>query len=187
MALQLYTVREQLQSGRKAVLAAVRGFGYGAVEPYDVRTDPDALRADLDEAGLSVCSVHARALGAGADALLDGAAAVGADTVIVPSVPAERFADLEAIKALARDLNEAAARAAGRGLRFGYHNHAFELASVADGRTGLEALADALDPAVLLEVDTYWAAVGSQRETVPPGKMSPPCSAGSATGSATCT
>jgi sugar phosphate isomerase/epimerase len=161
LALQLYTVRDQLQSGRKAVLAAVRGFGYGAVEPYDVRTDPDALRADLDEAGLSVCSVHARALGTGADVLLDGAAAVGADTVIVPSVPAERFADADAITALARDLNAAAARAAGRGLRFGYHNHAFEFSAVG-GRTGLEALADALDEGVLLEVDTYWAAVGGQ-------------------------
>ncbi len=30
------------------------------------------------------------------------------------------------------------------------------------GRTGLEVLADALDPAVILEVDTYWAAVGGQ-------------------------
>jgi sugar phosphate isomerase/epimerase len=30
------------------------------------------------------------------------------------------------------------------------------------GRTGLEVLADALDPAVLLEVDTYWAAVGGE-------------------------
>ena len=165
LALQLYTVRDQLPSGRKAVLRAIRGFGYGAVEPYDVLTDPEALRADLDEAGLAVCSVHARALGEDADALLDGATAVGADTVIVPSVPAERFADSDAIAALARDLNEAAARAAGRGLRFGYHNHAFELAPVA-GRTGLEALADALDPAVLLEVDTYWAAVGGQ--DVPP-------------------
>jgi sugar phosphate isomerase/epimerase len=161
-ALQLYTVREQLPSGRKAVLRAIRDFGYGAVEPYDVRTDPRALRADLDEAGLAVCSVHARALGEDAGALLDGARAVGADTVIVPSVPAERFADSAAIAALARDLNEAAARAAGQGLRFGYHNHAFELAPAAGGRTGLEALADALDPAVLLEVDTYWAAVGGQ-------------------------
>jgi sugar phosphate isomerase/epimerase len=172
-ALQLYTVRDQLPSGRPAVLQAIRGFGYGAVEPYDVRTDPEALRADLDEAGLAVCSVHARAMGEDADALLDGALTVGAGTVIVPSVPAGRFADLEAIAALARELNEAAARAAGRGLRFGYHNHAFELASVADGRTGLEALADALDPAVLLEVDTYWAAVGSQRETSSPGEDVP--------------
>jgi sugar phosphate isomerase/epimerase len=160
-ALQLYSVRDQLPSGRRAVLSAIRGFGYGAVELYDVRTDPGALRADLDEAGLAVCAVHARALGEDADALLDGSLQVGADTVIVPSVPAERFADAGAVAALARDLNEAAARAAGRGLRFGYHNHAFELPPVAGYQTGLEALADALDPAVLLEVDTYWAAVGS--------------------------
>jgi sugar phosphate isomerase/epimerase len=161
LALQLYTVRDQLAAGRKDVLAAVRGFGYGAVEPYDVLTDPRALRADLDEAGLAVCSVHARALGPEADALLAGAQVVGAGTVIVPSVPAERFASPESVAALARELNEAAARAAGWGLRLGYHNHAFELAPVA-GRTGLEALAGALDEAVLLEVDTYWAAVGGQ-------------------------
>jgi sugar phosphate isomerase/epimerase len=161
LGLQLYTVRDQLASGRSAVLEAIRGFGYAAVEPYDVLTDPEALRADLDEAGLAVCAVHAKALGEDADAQFDGASTVGADTVIVPWADPERFADADAIAALARELNEAAARAAGRGLRFGYHNHAFELA-VVGGRTGLEALADALDPAVLLEVDTYWAAVGGQ-------------------------
>ena len=131
LALQLYTVRDQLASGRKAVLEAIRGFGYGAVEPYDVLTDPEALRADLDEAGLAVCAVHARALGEDADALLDGARTVGADTVIVPWAPPERFADADAVRSLARDLNEGAARAADRGLRFGYHNHAFELPPVA--------------------------------------------------------
>jgi sugar phosphate isomerase/epimerase len=161
LALQLYTVRDQLASGRKAVLGAIRGYGYAAVEPYDVLTDPEALRADLDEAGLAVCAVHAKALGEDAGAFLDGAKTVGADTVIVPWAPPERFADADAIAELARELNEGAARAAGLGLRFGYHNHDFELAMVG-GRTGLEALADALDPAVLLEVDTYWAAVGGQ-------------------------
>ena len=169
LALQLYTLRDQLPAGRKAVLRAVRDFGYGAVEPYDVLTDPEALRADLDEAGLAVCSVHARALGEKAGPLLAGARAVGADTVIIPSVPAERFAGPDAVAALARDLNEAAAQAAARGLRLGYHNHAFELAPVA-GRTGLEALAGALHPDVLLEVDTYWAAVGG---AVFPGGRSP--------------
>jgi sugar phosphate isomerase/epimerase len=161
LALQLYTVRDQLASGRKAVLGAIRGYGYAAVEPYDVLTDPEALRADLDEAGLAVCAVHAKALGEDAGAFFDGAKTVGADTVIVPWASPERFADADTIAELARELNEGAARAAGVGLRFGYHNHAFELAMVG-GRTGLEALADALDPAVLLEVDTYWAAVGGQ-------------------------
>ena len=168
LALQLYTVRDQLPAGRKALLRTIRSLGYGAVEPYDVRTDPAALRADLDEAGLAVCSVHARALGEEADALLDGARILGAGTVIVPSVPAERFADSDAIKALAREFNETAARAGERGLRFGYHNHAFEMSPVADGRTGLEALADSLDAAVLLEVDIYWAAVGGPTPPTPP-------------------
>jgi sugar phosphate isomerase/epimerase len=161
-AVQLYTLREQLPHGRREVLRALRDFGYGAVEPYDVKTDPEQQRADLDEAGLAVCSVHAKALGEDAGELLAGARTVGAGTVIVPWADPGRFADKAAIEALARELNEGAARAADQGLRFGYHNHWFELESDVGGRTGLEVLADALDPAVILEVDTYWAAVGGQ-------------------------
>jgi sugar phosphate isomerase/epimerase len=161
-ALQLYTLREQLPNGRREVLRAVRDFGYGAVELFDVKTDPEQQRDDLDEAGLAVCSVHAKALGEDADVLLAGAKTVGADTVIVPWIDPERFADRETIRALARELNEGAAKAADQGLRFGYHNHWFELESNVGGRTGLEVLADALDPATILEVDTYWAAVGGQ-------------------------
>jgi sugar phosphate isomerase/epimerase len=162
-AVQLYTLREQLAAGsRLAVLRSLSGFGYGAVEPYDVATDPDRLRDELGEAGLTACSVHARALGEDAPVYLAGARTVGASTVIVPSVKPERFADADSISALARELNEGAAKAADYGLRFGYHNHWFELESVISGKTGLEVLADALEEKVILEVDTYWAAVGGQ-------------------------
>lgn len=161
-ALQLYSVREQLATGAMPVLRRIADFGYGAVEAYDVRTDPGQLRADLDEAGLAVCGVHAKILDEDDDVLLRGARAVGADTVIVPSVPRERFADAEAIAGLADEFNEAAVKTADYGLRLGYHNHDFELSSIVGGRPGLEVLADALDPAVILEVDTYWAAVGGQ-------------------------
>ena len=162
-AVQLYTLRDQLAAGsRLAVLRSLRGFGYGAVEPYDVATDPGQLRDHLAEAGLTACSVHARALGEDARSYLAGARTVGAGTVIVPSVKPERFADADSVRALARELNQGAARAADYGLRFGYHNHWFELESVIGGTTGLEVLADALDETVVLEVDTYWAAVGGQ-------------------------
>jgi len=163
-AVQLYTVREQLEaSPRLAVLRSIAGFGYGAVEPYDVVTDPERLRDDLEEAGLAACAAHARVVGSDdAHAYLAGARTVGAGTVIVPSVKPERFADADSIGALARELNEGAAKAADYGLRFGYHNHWFELESDVGGTTGLEVLADALDDDVVLEVDTYWAAVGGQ-------------------------
>ena len=106
--------------------------------------------------------MHARPFGDQADAAFRGAQAVGADTVIVPHMPPERFASADGVRALARELNDASGRAAAHGLRLGYHNHDFELSSLIGGRPALEVLADLLDPAVLLEVDTYWAAVGGQ-------------------------
>jgi sugar phosphate isomerase/epimerase len=161
-ALQLYTVREELTGDRKGVLARIAALGYGAVEPFNVLEDTEGLRADIAAAGLTVCSVHATPIGEQADAVAAAARALGADTIIVPYLDPDRFADADSVQAVARDLNEAAGRVAGQGLRLGYHNHDFELSSLIGGRPALEVLADALDDAVLLEVDTYWAAVGGQ-------------------------
>ena len=161
-ALQLYSVREQLTADRAGVLAQVAAMGYGAVEPFGILNDPAGLRADLDAAGLLVCSVHATPTGADAEAVARAARTLGADMVIIPYLPPPRFADADSVLALARELNELAAQMAGRGLRLGYHNHDFELSSLVGGVPALEVLAHHLDDAVLLEVDTYWAAVGGQ-------------------------
>ena len=44
----------------------------------------------------------------------------------------------------------------------GYHNHEWELESTIEGQTALEYFAGLLDPELVLEVDTYWVAVGGQ-------------------------
>lgn len=161
-ALQLYTVRDQLAAGRKGVLAQVAADGYGAVEAFGILEDPAGLAADLAAAGLAVCSAHATPAGEQADAVIAAARVLGTDTVIVPYQPPARFTDAASVRELAAELNAMAARLAADGLRLGYHNHDFELASVIGGRPALEVLAGSLDDAVLLEVDTYWAAVGGQ-------------------------
>jgi sugar phosphate isomerase/epimerase len=161
-ALQLYTVRELLPGNRAAVLAQIAAFGYGAVEPYDVLTDTAGLQADLAAAGLGVSSVHAVPSGDRAEAIAAAVATLGADTIIVPHLDPARFADADSVQAVAADLNEMAAWAAGHGLRLGYHNHDFELSSLIGGRPALEVLADQLSDGVVLELDTYWAAVGGQ-------------------------
>jgi sugar phosphate isomerase/epimerase len=160
--LQLYTVRDQLATDRAGILKRVVDYGYGAVEPFGITSDPQGLRADLDAAGLSVCSVHAIPVGEEAEAVIAAARTLGADTVIVPYLPPPRFADADGVREVAAELNEAAARLAGEGMRLGYHNHDFELSSLIGGTPALEVLAEQLDDAVLLEVDTYWAAVGGQ-------------------------
>ncbi len=161
-ALQLYTLRDQMTTGRAAVLARVAALGYGAVEPFAILSDPDGLRAELDATGLSVCSVHAAPMGEDAEAVVRAARTLGADTVIIPYLPPPRFADADSLRALARELNELGAWTAGQGLRLGYHNHDFELSGLVGGVPALEVLADQLHDTVLLEVDTYWAAVGGQ-------------------------
>ena len=132
------------------------------MEPFGILDDPAGLAADLAAAGLAVCSVHATPAGEQAGPVAAAARVLGADTVIVPYLPPARFADLDGVRAVAAELNGMAARLADEGLRLGYHNHDFELAPLLGGTPALEVLADQLDPAVLLEVDTYWAAVGGQ-------------------------
>jgi len=161
-ALQLYTVREQLAAGRAGTLRQIAALGYRAVEPFNVLDDPGGLAADLAAAGLAVCSLHAAPTADQAGAVIRAARALGTDTVIVPYLPPAAFADADGVRAVAAGLNGMAARLAGHGLRLGYHNHDFELATVVQGRPALEVLAGALDDSVLLEVDTYWAAVGGQ-------------------------
>jgi sugar phosphate isomerase/epimerase len=172
-AVQLYTVREQMATDRKGVLAQLAAFGYGAVEPFNILSDPEGLRADLAAAGLDVCGVHANPAGEQFEAVLDAARVLGADTIIVPYLPPSRFADAEAVRDVAGELNETSRRVVDAGLRLGYHNHDFELSSTVAGRPALEVLADLLADEVLLEVDTYWAAVGlgprGSGGTAPPG------------------
>jgi sugar phosphate isomerase/epimerase len=160
LAVQLYSVRDRLTADRAGTLRRLAEIGYRAVEPYDPLADPAGFRALTDELGLSVCSTHAPVLGDRRDELPAALAIVGTDSVIVPAIRPDEFADADGVDRTARRLNETAAWAAGHGLRLGYHNHWWELACQVDGRSALEALAQRLSPEVFLEVDVYWASVG---------------------------
>ena len=96
------------------------------------------------------------------DEVFAAAAAVGVGTVIDPAIPEARWQTAEGIRGVADQLGAMAERAAGHGLRLGYHNHFWELATIVDGRPALELFAELVDPALILQIDTYWAAVGGQ-------------------------
>jgi sugar phosphate isomerase/epimerase len=162
LAIQLYSLRDQLAADRDGTLRRLAAFGYRAVEAYDPVSDPAGFRTVADELGLMVCSTHAPVFGGDAQRAEVAAAArtLGTDTVIVPAIASADFADRAGVRQVAARLAEAAAWAAGEGLRLGYHNHHWELSQLVDGRPALEVLADGLPAEVFLEVDIYWAAVG---------------------------
>ncbi|WP_052850515.1 sugar phosphate isomerase/epimerase family protein [Streptomyces avicenniae] len=163
LGVQLYTVREAIAADRDGTLARVAALGYTAVEPYAPTDDPEGFRRVADDLGLTVPGTHAVQLVREDDParVLDAVATLGTTLAIVPAgIPAEDFTHLDGIRRAADLLNGLAELAAAQGITLGYHNHWWELEPVIDGRHALELLADHLDPRVVLEVDTYWAAVG---------------------------
>jgi sugar phosphate isomerase/epimerase len=159
LAVQLYSVRDAAAADLPGTLARLAEIGFTRVEPFDIASDPGGLRDALQAAGLDAPSAHAR-LDEDPGRVLEAAATVGVRTVIHPYTPPERWATEADVAAVADELARAAEAASEYGLRVGYHNHHWELASVLDGRPALELLAERLPEAVDLELDTYWAAVG---------------------------
>ena len=159
LSVQLYTVRNALAEDYDGTLERIAGYGYTQVEPFGFVNFLDGLRK-LGQHGLSAPTAHVGLVTGDQDAIFAAATELGIQTVIEPHVPVDRWQTEDSIKQIADELNAAATKAAGHGLSVGYHNHAFELESVFDGRHGLEILADHLAPEVGLEVDTYWAYAG---------------------------
>ncbi len=159
-SVQLYSVRTALAEDAAGTLDRLAAIGFTQVEPFDFAARVDVLEPALAQAGLTAPSGHAGLVAGDREQIFDAAERLGIGTVIEPFVGPDNWQDHDSVARTADALNRAAEAARKRGLRVGYHNHHFELESTIDGTTALEHFATLLDPAVVLEVDTYWAATG---------------------------
>ena len=160
LSIQLYTVRNAIGEDLGAALKRVAGLGFTTVELYDFVERADEYARLLAENGLRPSSAHVHLVGADLDVVFAAAKTVGVTTIIEPLVVPERWTMIGDITDTANALNHASSLAAKEGLTVGYHNHAWELENSFDGTSALEVFEALLDPAVVLEVDTYWATVG---------------------------
>ncbi|PJJ70992.1 sugar phosphate isomerase/epimerase [Diaminobutyricimonas aerilata] len=161
VSVQLYSVRDAIAADLRAALDRVAAIGFENVELYGFVDKVDEYATALEATGLRALSAHASLVGSDdVQRTLDAAATLGVTTLIDPAVREENWTSREALTATADFLNELAPAAAERGITLGYHNHWWELESQVDGRPALEVFAELLDPAVVLEVDTYWVEVG---------------------------
>jgi sugar phosphate isomerase/epimerase len=172
-SLQLYTLRNAIQEDLPGTIRKVAEIGFTQVEPYNFVATAKELGEALRENGLTAPSGHAPLLSQDQDQIFTAAKELGITTVIDPFIPADRWQSAEDVQATAAQLNEAAKKGAGYGIRVGYHNHQWELESLIEGRTALEYFADLLDPELVLEVDTYWVAVGGHDPVDILGKLGP--------------
>jgi sugar phosphate isomerase/epimerase len=152
IGLMLYTVRDECARDFEATLRAVAAMGYEGVELFDLHGhDPAAVRAWLDELGLTACGRHAglEAIETQLPELAEEAGVLGWRRLAVSWLDPTTLEAADLPGRLAR----AAAAARVLGVELGFHNHDAELRPLASGRTFLDELPSEL----FLELDLGWA------------------------------
>ncbi len=164
VSFQLYSAREF--TPWPDVLKTLASLGYTQVEGFGgTYEDPGAFRALLDQNGLSMPSGHffpMEQFEDDAGKVLQTAGALGMERLFVPAVPPEqRVSDAAMWQSIGERLEVIGKTIRDGGLRFGWHNHAFEFAPCPDGRLPMEILLDAA-PSIEWEMDVAWIVRGNQ-------------------------
>ena len=156
IAVQLYSVRHDLEKDLPGTLKAVREMGYEGVEFYGGYIRPEVLLKGLDDSGLKIVGWHTPITNI-MPGLIEAAILynkrIGNNSLVVPALPAQYTENREGWLKAAEILNNAGKRLAEEGMYTGYHNHHTEF-SLVEGETPWDILAVATDKNVSLQMDT---------------------------------
>lgn len=130
IALELYSVREDLARDVRGTLQAVVAMGYQGVEfAGQPRNSAAELRSILDEVGLTCCGWHTPFALVQAEKLQETIAfnqTLGNNKLIIPGIPAELRQTRADWRKLADFFNQLTDQLAPYGMVTGYHNHHVE-------------------------------------------------------------
>jgi len=159
IALQLYTIRDQLGLDFAGTVRKVAQMGYGSVEFAGTgELSASELVALLDSCGLQAVGPHVAidALSNELEESLDYFAQVGCPYITLPYMP-DAYRTPDRFDQTCRFLNRVGQACKQRGFTFCYHNHAFEFETKIGDKTLFDALYDQTDPELVKgEVDVYW-------------------------------
>jgi sugar phosphate isomerase/epimerase len=165
IGVQLYTVRRLLQNDFEGTLARLAAIGFREVEFVDYYgRSPQAVRAALRSAGLEAPSAHVpiEAARDSWERVLEAARVAGHKFLLVAWLPEAERRSLDGYRAAADLFNRLGNQAQVAGIRFAYHNHAFEFGQL-EGRLPYDVLLERCDPRyVSFEMDLYWITKGGQ-------------------------
>jgi sugar phosphate isomerase/epimerase len=161
---ELYTVRNIIDQDTDGVLKRIAEIGYIEVEPG--RAVLDKLAPLLAKHKLKPVSCHMeQELVVGGDAkvtlvqAIDSAKQAGAKMMIFPYLSPAKRGGADAMRKFADQMNEAGAKVVAAGMKFGYHNHAFEFGGN-PGERPIDIFLERFDPKVVgFQLDVFWVSV----------------------------
>ena len=160
VALQLYTVRDNVAEDFVGTLVKVKEMGYDGVEfagLYD--HSPAQIKHWCDSVGLVALSAHVPfdEMVQDIDKVIADYKAIGCEYIVVPYVSEECHPDGENFFNMIEDIKTWGKKAHEAGLTLLYHNHDFEFKKLDNGQCGLDYMYENV-PADYLqtELDQCW-------------------------------
>jgi len=163
IALELFSVRHELQEDVRGTLKAVAEMGYEGVEFAGPPQHPaEELRTMLDEVGLVCCSWHTPFNLVQDDKLQETIAfnkVLGNKSIIVPGIPGNLVDSRAKWHKMSLFFNQVAEKLAEHGMFTGYHNHHTEFKPL-DGEKPWDTFFGNTRKEVVMQLDTGNALFG---------------------------
>ena len=165
VALQLYSVREDMAADFEGTLQKVKAMGYDGVEFAGLfGHTPQQVKAMCEKVGLVPVSAHVPF----ADLMADPAGQIaayqqiGCFQVVIPYLTEELRPGQPGFASVIEGAKVLGAECRKQGMLLGYHNHDFEFEKI-DGEYALDVLYREVGPELLqTQVDTCWVNVGGE-------------------------
>ncbi len=165
VAVQLYSVRDEVGADMASALRKVKEMGYDGVEFAGLfGHSADYIRGLLDAYELEAVSAHVplAEMLADPEGTFETYAKIGCRFVAVPYVTEERRPGGELWNQMFEEIAMLGEVAKKHGITLLYHNHDFEFQKV-DGEYGLDVLYSKVSPELLqTELDTCWVNIGGE-------------------------
>ena len=167
--LQVYSMRNQLKDDFEGTMAYVAKVGYKHIEGYGLGTDgkflgkisPAHYKKVIDDLGMELKATHCSYTSSDkAQKMIEAAKETGLEYLIIPYTPDQVRQTADGWKKVAEDYNKLGEMCNKVGIKFGYHNHAFEFEKL-DGIIPQELLIENTEAKLVhFEIDLFWATKG---------------------------
>lgn len=164
IGLQLYSLREQIKKDLNGTLDRLAKIGYNSLEAagYSIKNgtfygkSPKEFASMVDGMGMPLNSSHTTFELDVAEKVIADAAEAGVKYIVYPYLSDKFRQNIDGYKSTAEKFNKLGEIAKKSGIRFVYHNHAFEFKQM-EGQTPYDLLVKETDPSlVAFELDLYW-------------------------------
>lgn len=162
IGVQLYTVRKEINKDLIGTLKKVADIGYTSIEPAGYRDGkfygkvPKEFKKIANDLGLEVLSSHNGIRPDHIEKIVEDNVSLGVDYTVLPYLGNTQRKTLDDYKKLAESFNTYGEVCNKAGIKFAYHNHAFEF-DVMEDKFPYDVLLEGTDPdLVSFEMDLYW-------------------------------